>query len=225
VTTQKLAADAAAQTAGVQALIERLRQEGIEAGRGEAQALLEAARREAAQLLETARQEAKSLLETASGNALADQVAGQAAVTMAYRDAVLALKEWLEGAFADTLRETLLGGLSETTTTASLLHVLEPLLIQAGADAGASTAVTLSITLDSELETLVQALTARCLARGVTLTLQEGLEPGVRLRLDGGRLEVDCTVDSLDPLLRRHLLPRFRTLLDGNAPWRSTTTP
>ena len=104
-TTEKLTADAAAQTAGVQALIERLRQEGIEAGRGEAQALLEAARREAAQShAEAARQEAKSLLETASGNTLADQVAGQAAVTMAYRDAVLALKEWLEGAFADTLR-------------------------------------------------------------------------------------------------------------------------
>ncbi|MDA0423656.1 hypothetical protein, partial [Stutzerimonas frequens] len=89
---------------GVEALIERLRQQGVEQGQQQAAELVEEAQRRADWLLEQARQEADNLRHRAQEDAERLRRAGEDALKMAARDMNLQLREQLAHTFADRVR-------------------------------------------------------------------------------------------------------------------------
>jgi len=94
----------AQQTAsGVEALISRLREEGVSAGRGEAERLVADAQARAREILGKAEAEAKAKVAEARSEADKLRRAGEDALRVAMRDTVLDLREQIAQRFADDI--------------------------------------------------------------------------------------------------------------------------
>ena len=185
---------------GIQALIDRLRDEGIVAGRTQAADMLEAARREVEALRAAAVREADGLLESARAQVRLEREAALGAIRLAFRDSVLQLQEEFLHLFAERLRRRVQEQLADR---ALVRRVLEALLLQHGCDA----AIT-----DRDLEALAADTEAHMLADGIELARAAG---GVRLKLNGQDVAFEVGDATVTALLLSHLLPRVRRHLDG----------
>ncbi len=103
----------AAESAGVESLIGRLRDEGITQGRTQAEALVTAAQQQAAELGATAQREAEATLARAKEEAGKLKAAGEDAIRLAMRDTILALEGDLLKEFVDRLRRLVKGVLAD----------------------------------------------------------------------------------------------------------------
>lgn len=215
-------------TSGVQVLIDRLRQEGVEAGREEADRLVDEARVKASEIVSQAREEAERERARARDDAEAEKKAAREALELAARDALIALKERLTAAFSDQLGRVVARSLDNPDT-------LEALILEIGGrvrpEEGRRATVLLpetAVGLDElrraggketeaaqALDDLVARIGAERLREGVTLTRGGPGRPGLVVRLDGEDVEIDLTDAAVAEILRAHLLPRFRALLDG----------
>jgi V/A-type H+/Na+-transporting ATPase subunit E len=93
--------------AGVEALIARLRDQGVQAGQSRAEQLVAEAQAEARHTLEQARQQADHILAEARRQAESLQQSGHQALELALRDAVLAMKTRLMERFRGEVRQLL----------------------------------------------------------------------------------------------------------------------
>ena len=179
---------------GVQALISRLRDEGVQSGREEAERLVTQAREEAARIVEAARAEAETLRSRATSDAAREREAAIAALRLAERDTVLELRQGiahLEGREADVLvaRALFLGEQPD-----------DPALREQA---------------DARVRDFILGITGEMLREGVDLMPADELSGGVRVRLRGDDAELDLSDEAVAELLNRHLLPRFQALLSG----------
>lgn len=212
---------------GVQDLIRRLQEEGSEAGREEARRLVEEARGEAQRIISDAREEADRIRREARDEAERERRAGDEALAQAYRDTVLCVKEALDDEFRHHLRKLIGRELADPETLRRIVVAV----------AGRSVPETLqdhemSIELPRQalsLEDLKQAPghgedTLGTLARDVAAELLgEGLDVeracgdyiGLRIRFEGEDVAIDLTDEAVTEVLYRHLIPRFRAILEG----------
>src|SRR5215467_8994138 len=103
----------AVESAGVESLIGRLRDEGITQGRTQAEALVTAAQQQAADLVATAQKEAEAMLVRAKEEAGKLKAAGEDAIRLAMRDTILAVEGDLLKEFGDRLRRLVKGVLAD----------------------------------------------------------------------------------------------------------------
>ena len=222
-------ADEATQTSsGVEALINRLRDDGVKAGRAESERMLADARREAADLVAKAQAEADALLAEAAKQIAKDREAAHQALKLAERDTVLELREGVTNHFKQHMRRLV----SQVTKDEDLIRSL--ILVLAGHAAsdfvdGKDAEILVSAALFDNPPDDAQALeTARARARQLILgisgdMLREGVElipssdvsGGARVRAKGEQAEVDLSDEAISELLIRHMLPRFRAIMEG----------
>lgn len=217
---------------GVRELISRLREEGIDAGREEADALLTAARAEADRIRAEAREEVAALSRAAEERMARDTEAALASLKLAARDTVLEVRGRLTAALERHGRELARAELADRDLLRAL--VLE-LARSAGVDI-ANTGGSVEIRVaDKEIVALAQAITgetvtaehdaawrrialaasAGSLRQGVTLVADGDVRGGARVRLGASELEIDLSADAIASLISRYLLPRYRAILDG----------
>ena len=107
---------------GLESLIARLRDEGVTAGRSEAERLVADAQARAHRILEKAEAESKTMVDAARRESEALRRAGEEALRVAARDAVLDLKDQLERRFAADVGKTV----SDATRDEALLQAHDP---------------------------------------------------------------------------------------------------
>lgn len=207
-------------SSGVQELVQRLREEGVAAGRREGEEIVAAARAEAARILADARREAEAVTHATSASIETERQAARAALELAWRDAMLQLREQIEVAFARRLQSLVAAGLRDTDVLIGLVvdalrHVLE-------ADRTPDRAQLLvpeSSAQDPEatlaLDTLAATLARDVLQGGVELVREQRTGAGVRIRLAERGIELTVTEETLAALLFERLLPRFRALFEA----------
>lgn len=208
---------------GVQALIDRIREQAVEAGRREADALREQAQTEAAALIEAAKREREAMLSEARKHIEIEQQAGRAAVQMAARDVMLALEASVVSRFEAHVARLV----SDTLQDPALMRQL--VLVLAGRVAN-------ELLADKQLEIVVSALLDEhpanepmpakvrdgilgishgMLREGVELSVSKQLTSGVKVKLVGEAAEVDLSAAAISEMLLAYLTPRFRALLQG----------
>jgi V/A-type H+-transporting ATPase subunit E len=212
---------------GVQDLIERLREEGTEAGRHQAEQLKEQARQEAEQIVADARAQADRITREAKEQAEADRRAAREAINQAYRDTLLCVKESLNTEFRRHLQSVVGRELSDSGTLRSLIATV---LSHAIPEEYRDRAVTLElpervVSLDDlrqrpeegedPLSELAKDLTSGMLAEGVYLEQACDDFLGMRIRIEDEDVTIELTDDTIAEVLYRHLIPRFRAVLDG----------
>ena len=213
---------------GVEALIERLKHQGVEQGQREAAELVEEAQRRADWLLEQARQEAETLRRKAREDAERLQRAGEDALKMAARDMNLQLREQLAHTFADRVRLLVS---EQLDSEAFIREVVREVVAQACQDATLCAMPRVEVLLpagvvgleelrrnphayrEGKLSQFVQEQLNLQLREGVVLDVHDGR--GIRIRCNGDGAEIDLGDRALAELLLRHLQPRFRAILEG----------
>lgn len=217
-------------SSGVEALIERLRDEGVESGRREAERLTTDAQKRANWMVEQAEREAEELLEKARSEAERLRKAGEEALAVASRDAVLNLKGFLAQRFAAEVRRVV--G-KELRDDAFLQQLILEVAGRVRDDAGITPETPMQIVLprgvvglddlrrrpeelkEGTLSYFVLELAGEMLHEGVTFAVSDDDEAGIRIRLTERDVEIELTDSQVASLLLHHLQPRFRAFLEG----------
>lgn len=215
------------RSSGVEELIRRLRDEGVAEGQGKAQELLDEAKRRASEMLDQAREDAEKVRQEAQREAKRTQTAGEEAVRLAVRDAILTLKSEITEQFAGRVRQLVAENLSDE---GFLRQLILEVVRRATPDEGAGPR---QVLLPSEvvgveelrrkpeevkegtLSHFVLTLAGDMLRQGVTFGSSLEGAPGVRVQLLKQDVQIDLTDQAITELLLKHLLPRFRALMEG----------
>lgn len=210
-------------SSGVQELITRIRDQGVRAGKEEADELVAKARHDAARLVTQAEEECKALREKASADIEAEKAAALEALKLAARDTGIELQAAVVRQFEQKVNRLV----SEFTRNGEFLEAL--VLVLAGHSVD-------EYIQDKDIKLLANkvafgpgddpdvkegasraalAIASEMLREGVELVPAADIEGGVRVQVIEDNLEIDLTSEAVSRLLLRHLLPRFRALLGG----------
>lgn len=209
---------------GVQELIDRIRDEGIQETRQRAEKILDDARREAEAILAKAKEEADVMKAASAAEIESRDKSAMEALKLAARDAVLQLKTGVARAFEDHVRRLV------TTATMDKELIRTIVLVLARDKAK-------EVTMDSDLEIMVAkalfedaeldeslrdrgkkqilSLSGDMLREGVELIPSDDVKGGVRIKLVGEDLEIDLTDEAIADLLIQFMSPRFVSILAG----------
>lgn len=217
----------AVESAGVDKLIDRLRDDGIAQGRNQAEALVTAAQKQASDIVATAQREAETILVKAKEEAGKLKAAGENAIALAMRDTILSLESEIVKEFRNKLVQLIKGLLADPA-------FLQRLILEAASKAApASTDKRAELLLPAEIVSLedlqrkpeqatpgtlmhfVLSLGGGMLREGISFGVTDDGEAGIRVRLVDDDVRIDLTESAISELLLRHMLPRFRALLRG----------
>ncbi|RLJ19936.1 hypothetical protein DJ030_07880 [bacterium endosymbiont of Escarpia laminata] len=215
-------------SSGVEALIERLHDEGVAAGQERAEKIVADAEHQAAWIVEQAELEAEALKKAAREHAGQTQKALQESLSVAVRDAILSLKSTLSARFADEVQRAVGREMSREQMLQRLilevagrakeqLDETEPMQILLPRDAVGLE----ELRKDPEalranpLTELSGLITKEMLREGVTFIEADDGMPGIRLSIRGDAIKLDVTEAAVTELLLAHLQPRFRALVEG----------
>jgi V/A-type H+-transporting ATPase subunit E len=210
------------RASGVQELVERLRQDGVSEGQEQAARLLEAARREASEIVDLARRKAVEIREEAELASTRLRKAGEQALELAVRDALLRLRTEIEDRFAAQLARLV----SERLQDRDFIEKLLLNIAGAAVPRDRPVEIVMPDTFGSavpdgpigrpggDVDNFVLCLTGDMLREGVTVSVSDEVEAGLIVRVADEGLEVRLDERALRELLRENLLPRFRELLD-----------
>ena len=214
------------ESSGVEELIQRLREQGVATAKSQADDLLKQARQRAEERLEEARREAETIIQQAHEQAAQTRQAGEEAVRLAVRDAVLQLKSELVERFADRVRRLVTKELADQ-------DFLKQLILEVAGRAAPASEQPARILLphdvvgleqlrrnpeevrEGTLSHFVVTATKEVLHEGIEIGTRDDEAAGIRIQLEGDDLEIDLTDRAVADLLLRHLVPRFRALMEG----------
>lgn len=214
------------ESSGVEELIQRLREQGVVEGQSRAEQLFEEARARAEKRLEEAHREAEAILSQAREEARRTKAAGEEAVQLAVRDAVLRLKSELVERFSDRVQRLVARELKDE-------GFLQQLILEVGGRAAPTADRPAKMLLprdvvgleqlrrnpeevkEGTLSHFVVTVTKDLLREGIEIGERDDEAPGIRIRLEGEGVEIDLTDTAVSELLLRHLVPRFRAMMEG----------
>lgn len=207
----------------VQALIDRIRDQGVKSASQEAARILAEAEAKAAQLVAEANKQVEQLRAKATADIEAEQIAAQEALKLSARDTVQRLKNGVAAAFESFVHRLV------TTATQDQELMKNLVLVLAGHSAeefikDKEIQILLSEAIltgksDPKLRDLgkqtILSLTSDMLREGVELIPSSSIEGGAKVRLVGEQLEIDLSDKAISKMLTNQLLPRFRSILTG----------
>ncbi|POF33708.1 hypothetical protein [Roseibium marinum] len=215
--------------AGVQALIERLKAEGVAAGQSEGEEILAKARAKAEEIVSAAQKKAERLLAEARAEAVKEKAATEDGLKVATRDLVLSLRNEL----GERIQQEA-GRLVATTLAdeAFLRNLILAMAANARENASVSETEPMEIVLPEKvvsfeelrqspeavepgtLTHFVIALAGDVLREGVTFSTAPGFD-GIKVKLTDRDVSIDLTEEAIAALLKRHLQPRLRAIMEG----------
>ena len=217
-------------SAGIEALIARLKQEGVDEGRAEAERVLAEAESRASTILTDAETEAKSRVDAAEAETERLKRAGKEALEIAMRDAVLELKQGLTERFAEQVS----GTVSEVMREDEMLkNIVLAIAARSRADAGLDSAKKIDVILpravvgldelrrkpeelrEGSLTHFAATAAADMLRKGISFSRAEDEADGIRVVLTNEGVVVDLTDRAVADVILSHLQPRFRALLEN----------
>jgi V/A-type H+/Na+-transporting ATPase subunit E len=214
------------ESAGVESLIGRLRDQGIAQGRSQAEALVTAAQQQAADIVAAAKREAETIVVKAKDEAGKLKAAGEDAVRLATRDTVLSLESEIINVFQNRLHHLVKGTLEDPA-------FLQRLILEVAGKAAVPAGEPVQLLLPAEIVSLedlrrkpeevkpgtlihfVLSLGEGMLREGVSFGVADDVPAGVQVKLVGTDMHVDLSEAALSQFLLRHMVPRFRALLRG----------
>lgn len=217
------------QESGIDDLIERLRDDGVAAGKREAARIVEEAERRADWIVNQAEQQAEELRRRAEADAQRYRRSAEDALQTAVRDAVLSLKNKLTQKFRSQTETIVSTTLSDQAFMQTLIR---DLLAQISDNVQAEPRGELNIRLPKDVigveelrrqpESLEEGSLSHFVAHLAQALLAEGIQfdsgpqgHGLRVQLKDTGVEIDLSDKALAELLLQHLQPRYHALMDG----------
>ena len=217
--------DKAQQSSGVQELISRIRDDGVHAGQNKAEEIIAEARHEASRILAQATAEAEETQRKSSAEVESFKRAAIEALKMAARDTRLQLEAGVlasfeahvkrlvapveyDGSFVRAMLLVLAGQAVDQYPRDQKLEILVSDLLAGRQDDNEE--------LDKTIRESVLGISGNMLREGIEIIPTSEVVGGVRVRVVGEDLEIDLTSEAVSSMLLKHLLPRYRGILDGS---------
>jgi len=201
----------------IETFVEKLQQEGVQAGRNEAQKLIDEARGEAERLVSEAKEQADRILERARAESDQTLKQGRDELELAARDALLRLRETL----SRSLRAVLARASAEALEDEGFLRkLLEHVVAQyAGNDAEGSMPLEVHVNekdLKSLTDWAIREMAPEDSGGAARVDLKGDLKSaGFEYSLGGGTVEV--TPESVAAVLSQMIAPRLREFVEKAA--------
>jgi V/A-type H+-transporting ATPase subunit E len=217
-------------SSGVEELIKRLRDEAVNAGQEKAETIIVDAQKRVDWMLEEAKSEAQAILSQAHAEAETIKSAGNDALRLAGRDALIKLRDTLLGSFSKELKGVVGEQMAKEAFIEQLIMALAGRVREkTGMDQNSR--ITFQLPEDvigvealkknpeelnqGILSRLTAAIAADLLREGVNFEISDQFSAGIQVKLDDQDIVIDLTDEAVSALLLEHLQPRFRALLQG----------
>ncbi|MFN3150359.1 hypothetical protein [Bremerella sp.] len=205
---------------GVQNLIDRIRDDGVQAANAKAEQILKDARHEASRIVADAKTEADSLRDNAKREIENHRTASLDALQLAARDTVLQLKAKVVERFEEFLKRLVVSATRDEETVRSLVLVLagraaSEFIQDKELEIRISKALLGENTLEEEGNRVLLALSSDMLREGIQLIPDDVIEGGARVQLVKDKLEIDLSDKAISRMIAQSMIPRFRDILKG----------
>ncbi len=215
---------------GVEALIQRLCDEGVVEGRVQAEHILNEATSQAEKIIKQAKDEAKIILAQARDEAEQLKNAGTDGLKLAYRDTLLKIKQTLRNRFSEDVKRLVGKTMKQEPFIKELILQIAG---QTSEDFGLNSdeKVTIKIPKDiigledlrqhpeeyeeGTLSHFVLSIMESLLQKGVSFEIASDFSSGLQVKMDNNDILIDFTDQAMANALLMHLNPRFRALLEG----------
>lgn len=209
--------------AGVQNLVDRIRDQGILAANEKASKILRDAEAKSAKMLADAKQEVEHLRETTRIEIEANHAAALEALKLSARDAMLQLKAKVSSEFEVFVQRLVTSATRDEQFIKTIVlvlagHVQEELI----GDKEIQILISDLILTGKPNETLgergkqtILELSSEMLREGVELIPSSDIQGGANVRLVKEKLEIDLSDKAISRLLYQRMMPRFQAILDG----------
>lgn len=217
---------------GIEELIDKLKEKGVNAGKEKADSLIGIAEQKANKIVNEAQLKAKTLMEEAHQHILKEQKAAQDALQLAARNMRIELRQNLMDRFSQEVKRLVHKELDNEDMLRQLI-----LLIGTNTSEQLNAFKAKNITLqlpekaidfneirsnpdllkDDALKPLVQSLTSTMLKEGMQVIINPGnsKSAGIKVHLIDEDIVLDLSEEAVSQLLIKHMQPRFRALLEG----------
>lgn len=211
---------------GVQALLDKLRRDGVEAGQAEAEQLVAAARVQAMEILDQAQSQAASLLTAARQEAEQYEAHGREALRIASRDVILKIREACHDEFRNRLSRFVAHRLADPKLLEQMILVLTArcrptdehqswqVLLPQGQISAEELKREVQDAQPGTLAAFVLGLTGDLLREGLTFAVSSEPGPGVRIKLLEDDVQLELTERTITSVLMEYLAPRYRAIME-----------
>ena len=184
----------------IQSLLEKINREGVEKAEAAAAAIVNEAKAKADALAKKAQEDAARAKADAEKSQAAYVARAKESLAQAARDTVIAVEASVKALLEKLLLDSVAAALADGRTAPAL-----------AAEAIAGLSGPGEIVCGPEL---AKALAQRLASGGAfTVSADEGIGPGFKVRLDGGRVETDFTAAAIAAELAKRLRPDLAALL------------
>jgi V/A-type H+-transporting ATPase subunit E len=208
-------------SSGVNELVSRIRDKGVQAGKQEADRILQQASEEAARILSDARAQAQAEREKTKSEITAHRAAALEALKLSARDTVLQLKSKVASAFEVFVKRLVTSATRDEELIKAIVLVLAghaadefikdreiQILINDAILSGQPK-------LQNQVKRVILGLSSDMLREGIELLPSSEVNGGARVRLVKDKLEIDLSDRAIAQMLYQQILPRFRAILEG----------
>ncbi len=210
--------------AGVQDLVDRIRDQGVLAATEKANKIVRDAEAKSAKMLADANLEVQRLRENARIEIESNRTAGLEALKLSARDTMLQLKAKVSSEFEGFVQKLVTSATRDEQFIKSIVLVLashvEKELI---GDKEIQILISESILtgkpnekLGEHTKQIILGLSSEMLREGVELIPSSEIEGGASVRLVKDKLEIDLSDKAISKLLYQRILPRFQAILEGS---------
>ncbi|MEY3287762.1 MAG: hypothetical protein RLZZ419_4 [Pseudomonadota bacterium] len=210
--------------AGIQNLVDRIRDQGILAANEKAAKIIRDAEAKSAKMLADAKREVEHLRETTRIEIEANQAAALEALKLSARDAMLQLKAKVSSEFEVFVQRLVTSATRDEQFIKTIVlvlagHVQEELIGDKEIQILISDLILRgkpSEKLGERGKQTILTLSSEMLRKGVELIPSSDIKGGANVRLVKDKLEIDLSDKAISKLLYQRMLPRFQAILDGS---------
>ena len=217
-------------SSGVESLIQRLKKEGVEQGREEAEKIRNEAIEQAQKIIRGAKSEAEAIVQNARDEAKKLETSGKESLHIAARDTVLDMKSMLMQRFTSDMQRLVSAEMKQKDL---IERIILEIVRRTRQDVGIRDDEDMEVILprdvvgledlrrkpdkfeEDTLTQFVRSLTGDILREGIHFKVSDDSAGGIRVRLTERNIEIDINEESVSAILLEHLQPRFRALLEG----------
>jgi V/A-type H+/Na+-transporting ATPase subunit E len=210
-------------SAGVQELIGRIRDQGIQAAKDQADRIVKEAEIQAAKMVADAKAEVERMREKTLAEIEANRAAAMEALRLSARDTVLQLKSKVASSFEVFMKRLVTSATRDEELIKALVlvlagHAVDEFIKDKEIHILLSDAI-LTGQSDEKLrqrgKQVILTLSSDMLREGIELIPSSEIEGGARVRLVKDQLEIDLSDRAIAKMLYERTLPRFRAIVEG----------
>ncbi len=181
----------------LQELLERIRSEGVETAKQQAEEIIRKAQSEASEILNRAKKEAEEAQDEAARRIESMEAASRESLLQASRDAMIALKQSVQRFLDAAIRADVAAAFDEKMAEQVIPEVLKALALGQAGDVE----VLLPPDLMKKIDASLSARLSVELSKGVTLKPYPSIDAGFRVAQAGSAAQYDFSAESLAQIL------------------------